>query len=82
MVSSPYKRAIQTVEGIATYIEKEIEIENDFKERKLAAEPVKDFTRAITKVWENPSFSWDGGESNNVAQKRGVEITLQNTRSI
>ena len=77
VVSSPYKRAIQTVEGIATYIDKGIEIENDFKERKLAAEPVKDFTRAITKVWENPSFSWDGGESNIVAQKRGIDIFLK-----
>ncbi|SDM89138.1 2,3-bisphosphoglycerate-dependent phosphoglycerate mutase [Psychrobacillus sp. OK028] len=76
VISSSYKRAIQTVEGIAKFIGREIIIEDDFKERKLSEEPVKDFNLAITKVWEEPSFSWEGGESNIIAQKRGVEATL------
>lgn len=74
--SSPYKRAIQTVEGIAKYIGNEIKIIDDFKERILAEKPVEDFTEAITKVWEDHEFSWAGGESNRVAQKRGVNATL------
>lgn len=40
VVSSPYMRAIQTVEGIAEYIKKEIIIEEGFKERILAGKPV------------------------------------------
>ncbi|AVQ97765.1 histidine phosphatase family protein [Oceanobacillus iheyensis] len=74
--SSPYKRAIQTVEGIAKYIGKEIKIIDDFKERILAEKPVDDFTEAITQVWEDYEFSWSGGESNRVAQKRGVNAAL------
>lgn len=70
--SSPYKRAIQTVEGIAKYIGKEIKIIDDFKERILAEKPVEDYTKAITQVWEDYEFSGAGGESNRVAQKRGV----------
>jgi 2,3-bisphosphoglycerate-dependent phosphoglycerate mutase len=70
--SSPYKRAIQTVEGIAGYINKEILIEDHFKERMLARDAVDDFSVAITKVWEDEDFAWKGGESNNVAQRRGV----------
>jgi len=27
-------------------------------------------------VWEDENFSWEGGESNIVAQKRGVEATF------
>ncbi|MCJ8009169.1 histidine phosphatase family protein [Lederbergia wuyishanensis] len=77
VISSPYKRAIQTVEGIAKLIDKEIIIEEDFKERKLAEGSVADFREAIKKVWADPDFSWKGGESNNYAQKRGVEITLE-----
>ncbi|WP_419393994.1 histidine phosphatase family protein [Cytobacillus praedii] len=77
VISSPYKRAIQTVEGIAKYIGKEIIIEEGFKERKLSEGPVKDFDLAIKKVWDVPSFSWKGGESNQTAQTRGVHATIQ-----
>ncbi|MBS4200904.1 histidine phosphatase family protein [Bacillus sp. FJAT-49732] len=77
VISSPYKRAIQTVEGIANWIDKEIIIEDGFRERKLAEGSVVDFNEAITKVWENPDFAWEGGESNVDAQKRGGEITMK-----
>ena len=77
VISSPYLRAVQTVEGVAKDIEKEIIIEDAFKERQLSSSPVEDFQLAITKVWNDPSFSFDGGESNVVAQKRGVESTLK-----
>ena len=75
--SSPYKRAYQTVEGIAKYMGTEIEIVDELKERKLSENPVEDFTSAITKVWEHENFAFDGGESNIIAQKRGVNATLQ-----
>ena len=57
VISSPYRRAIQTVEGIARYINKEIEIVDDFKERLLSQEPVENFSLAIAKVWEDYDFS-------------------------
>lgn len=73
VVSSPYMRAIQTVEGIAEYIKKEIIIEEGFKERILAGKPVDDFDDAITRVWQDYNFAWPGGESNYHAQQRGLE---------
>lgn len=75
--SSPYKRAIQTVEGIAKYVNKEIELVEDFKERILSEKPLEDFQAVITIVWTDYEFSWKGGESNRTAQKRGVNATLQ-----
>ncbi|MGN7479785.1 histidine phosphatase family protein [Solibacillus silvestris] len=75
VVSSPYKRAVQTVEGIAEYKNSKVEIIDGFKERTLTTVPAEDFTIAITKVWEDYNFSWEGGESNIVAQKRGVNTT-------
>lgn len=77
VISSPYKRAIQTVEGISRFIDREIQIINGFKERKLSNEPVKDFSHVISKVWENEDFSLVGGESNRIAQQRGIEATFQ-----
>ncbi|RKL65760.1 histidine phosphatase family protein [Salipaludibacillus neizhouensis] len=75
--SSPYKRAIQTVEGISKYIDKEIKLLDGFKERILAEHPVEDFEVAITKVWKDYDFSWKGGESNRIAQKRGINATFK-----
>lgn len=74
VVSSPYKRAVQTVEGVAEYFNLEIEIYEDLKERTLTGKPAEDFTAAITKVWEEPNFAWEGGESNIEAQARGVKV--------
>jgi len=76
VLSSPYKRAIQTVEGIADYFNKEIEYVEDFKERILTTGPAEDFNHAITKVWEDENFHWEGGETNRFAQDRGVKATL------
>lgn len=77
VVSSPYKRAIQTVEGIAESLGKEIKVMEDFKERILSIEPVEDFPLAISKVWEDKNFSWIGGESNKEAQTRGIKATIK-----
>jgi 2,3-bisphosphoglycerate-dependent phosphoglycerate mutase len=74
VISSPYRRANQTVEGIAKHINKEIIIEEDLKERLLSNKPVADFDAAITKVWGDYDFSLEGGESNSTAQKRGVAV--------
>ncbi len=75
VLSSPYMRAVQTVEGVASQLGKEVVIIEEFKERLLTANPVKDFNQEVVKVWEDFNFFLDGGESNRVAQKRGVEAT-------
>src|SRR5699024_12669831 len=49
----------------------------DLKERILAERTVKDFKKAINKVWLDEDFSWSGGESNRIAQKRGVQAIFQ-----
>lgn len=46
VISSPYKRAIQTVQGIANDIGKEMNIEENLKERVLSINPVDDFNQA------------------------------------
>ncbi|AIE78977.1 Phosphoglycerate mutase family 2 [Bacillus cereus] len=56
VISSPYKRAIQTVQGIANTYHVSIEIEEDLRERLLSSEPVADFNDAIENVWEDWEF--------------------------
>ncbi|MBJ7988057.1 histidine phosphatase family protein, partial [Bacillus cereus] len=43
VISSPYERAIQTVEGIANANKLSIQLEEDLRERLLSKEPVQDF---------------------------------------
>jgi 2,3-bisphosphoglycerate-dependent phosphoglycerate mutase len=74
--SSPYKRAVETVEGTASLHKLKIDIYEDMKERTLSGEPVEDFSQAIGKVWSEPHFYFPGGESNHEAQKRGVRCFL------
>ena len=77
VVSSPYKRAIQTVEGVAQYLEKEIVMMDAFKERILSEQPVADFNEAMLQVWSDFDFSFPRGESNDQAQARGVRTTKE-----
>ncbi|TYS18623.1 histidine phosphatase family protein [Rossellomorea vietnamensis] len=72
-LSSPYLRAAQTIEGAAEQYKKEIIHREGFKERTLSEVPASDFASAISRVWEDWTFSWEGGESNQEAQARGVD---------
>jgi len=47
LIASPYRRAFQTIEGLAKLLEKEIVIEEDIRERLLSAKPVDDFESAV-----------------------------------
>ncbi len=77
VLSSPYNRAIHTVEGIAKHHSIDIQVIEAFKERTLAEQPVEDFQSAIDAVWQDETFSHPGGESNEFARSRGVSA-LQN----
>ena len=77
VISSPYKRAFQTVEGIAKHLQKEIDIIDGFKERVLSEQPVADFNEAMLSVWSDFNFSLPSGESNHNAQSRGVQATIE-----
>jgi 2,3-bisphosphoglycerate-dependent phosphoglycerate mutase len=74
--SSPYRRAIETIEGAAKALRLDINIEEKFKERILSQAYIDDFESAIKWLWDNPSFALEGGESNVEAAQRGVEGIL------
>jgi len=74
--SSPYKRAIQTVEGIAQERKLQIKTIDSLKERILSNGKLLDFDDAIHQVWSRPNFAFQGGESNDAAKERAI-TTLQ-----
>ncbi|MFJ8517125.1 histidine phosphatase family protein [Lysinibacillus xylanilyticus] len=74
--SSPYNRAVQTVEGIAEEHKLQINTIDSLKERILSTETILDFDAAIRQVWSHPNFAFEGGESNEIAMQRAI-TTLQ-----
>jgi 2,3-bisphosphoglycerate-dependent phosphoglycerate mutase len=77
VVSSPYTRAVQTVEGAAAKLGLTIELEENLRERPLASlDHViedQDFMAAIERAFTDPDYALPGGESNHEAQRRGME---------
>jgi 2,3-bisphosphoglycerate-dependent phosphoglycerate mutase len=76
VVSSPYKRAIQTVEGVAYIFGLDIAMDNGFRERKLAYSVVDNFDEVVLKYWKDFKFSLSGGETGYAAQDRGVKSLI------
>jgi 2,3-bisphosphoglycerate-dependent phosphoglycerate mutase len=74
IVSSSYVRAKQTVEGLANFLHKEIQLDPRFRERDLAARDhhFENPELAMKHVFEFPLFKYPGGESNLEVQERGV----------
>jgi 2,3-bisphosphoglycerate-dependent phosphoglycerate mutase len=70
--SSPYRRARQTVEPLATHLALPIQEIWDFRERTLCAGPVPDFQAAARATWNDFLFAHPGGETNAAAQQRGT----------
>jgi broad specificity phosphatase PhoE len=72
IVSSPYRRAVQTVEPLAIRKNLEIEMKTEFRERALGSWSTVTFEEAVRRTWEDPKFAHPAGETNREAQRRGV----------
>lgn len=75
VISSPYRRAVETVEGINRNLA--VILIEDFKERTISLKKVDDFHGEVLKAWVNPYYKLAGGESNKEAQTRGVTALQQ-----
>ena len=74
--SSPYKRAIETVEPLAQTLGLSIQLDKRLIERKLSSQSISDqaFEATLKQLWKNPAISLPGGESNLTAQKRALSF--------
>lgn len=72
VISSPYQRAVQTVEPFAKRKGLEIRKCVAFRERILGLYSDTTFSEAVRRTWEDPNFAYRHGETNREAQSRGV----------
>lgn len=77
VLSSPYKRAVDTVKEFADAKGIEIKLVEDFRERKVENEWIEDFNGFCKKQWEDFDFKRSDGECLNEVQKRNIDALNQ-----
>ena len=77
--SSPYRRAIQTLEPLAQSLKLAIQTDKRLIERKLSSQAIadRDFEQCLMQLWSQPTFSLVGGESNQQAQQRALAFLYE-----
>lgn len=74
VMSSPYKRAVDTVKGIAESIGTEVITDDDFRERRVSdGSWVDDIGDFAARQWKDFSYRMKHGESLGEVQKRNVD---------
>ncbi|MFC4778141.1 histidine phosphatase family protein [Paenibacillus sp. GCM10023252] len=78
IISSPYARAILTIEGLAQILNLDIKTFEDLRERHFSNEDYiisdAEFLLAYRRMFSDPYYSLPGGESNTVCQNRAVAV--------
>ncbi|WP_432360461.1 histidine phosphatase family protein [Sporosarcina sp. UB5] len=77
IVSSPYTRAIQTIEGISNAKNIEVKVFEELRERQLKGAyklPEEEIQQAIKKSFEDSDYKLSGGESVKDVQKRALPV--------
>jgi len=70
--SSPYKRAIDTVTPLAEKLALKIQLEEDFRERKVDSSWIDDFTAFTKYQWSDFTYKLADGESLQEVQNRNI----------
>jgi 2,3-bisphosphoglycerate-dependent phosphoglycerate mutase len=77
IVSSPYMRALQTIEGIANTKDIEVKVYEELRERQLKGAyklPEEAIQQAIKSSYEDIDFYLSGGESIRDVQNRAIPV--------
>ncbi len=77
VLSSPYKRAFDTIKEFADAKSLDIKLINDFRERKIESVWIDDFEGFCKRQWEDFDFKLSDGESLREVQKRNISALKQ-----
>ncbi|OBR65180.1 phosphoglycerate mutase [Paenibacillus oryzae] len=76
VISSPYSRAVLSVEGLAQHLNVEVKTFENLRERHFSSEYIHDLMYEIRENFYNFKYALPGGESNADCQKRAI-VTLK-----
>ena len=72
--SSPLNRASETIFPLSKRLNIPVFTEPDLRQRIFGVSPSNDFLTSVEKLWRDPDISYPKGESNIIAQKRGISV--------
>lgn len=72
--SSPYPRAVQTVEPLARARSLAVELVDDLRERLVPPVAPADWRTQLERSWQDFDYTPDGGETNRAAQARALAV--------
>ncbi len=72
--SSPYRRAVETVEPTAERRGLPITVLADLRERRLTTTLRDDWLEVLRTAWDDPDYALEGAESGRDAQRRGIGV--------
>ncbi|AZN42630.1 histidine phosphatase family protein [Paenibacillus albus] len=76
IISSPYSRAILSVEGLAEHLNLDIKVFEDLRERHFASSLIDhaELMTGIRESFNDPNYTLPGGESNAACQNRAISV--------
>ena len=74
IVSSPFERAIKTIEPLAKDINLDINTDDRLIEKKLSDKKLSDWMEKLKYAFEDLNVAYEGGESSKEAMDRGIEV--------
>ena len=80
VLSSPYQRAVDTVKHFADARGMEIELVEDFRERKVDSVWIEDFNAFAKMQWADFSYKLTDGECLREVQERNIAALMETAR--
>ncbi len=77
VISSPFTRAIQTIEPLAASRGLAIQIDDRLAERVLSTEELPDWMEKLQQSFADVDLKFEGGESAREAAERGAEVLAE-----
>lgn len=74
IVSSPFERALQTIQPFAGRRNMEVVEDMRLSERVLSSNPMSDWAEKLEATYQDLNLKFEGGESSNDAMKRIVSV--------
>lgn len=81
IISSPFLRAIQTIQPLANRLNLEIQIDNRLSECLLSSMPMSDWLDKLHATFDNLDLKYSGGESSKEAMDRIVNVVIDSLES-
>ncbi|MDP4088168.1 MAG: histidine phosphatase family protein [Bacillota bacterium] len=81
IVSSPYKRAVQSIEPFAVWSVLEIELDDRLREKKMAEGNLDRWMYKLKCSFDDLSIRYEGGETSEEVMTRGVQAIQETLKS-